>query len=58
MFRWVSDGWFVRRRYLNGNSYEGVWELDHIKGQGRYTLLAGSEKDEETEKVHLRVFGY
>ena len=42
---------------LMASQETGVWELDNIKGMGRYTLLAGSEMD-EAEKVHLKVFGY
>jgi hypothetical protein len=43
--------------YLNGNSYEGIWDNDKIRGRGRYTILTG-EKGGSADTVKLRVFGY
>jgi hypothetical protein len=44
--------------YLNGNSYQGVWDRDKIRGKGKYTILTGDPNEEEPDTVILKVFGY
>lgn len=46
--------------YLNGTSFKGVWEMDRMRGKGRYTLesCASSASKKSAKAVTLRVFGY
>lgn len=41
--------------YLNGDKFQGSFQLDHPRGAGTYELQVGGKKE---EKIKVRVFGF